>query len=145
MLQNEADAALVTICAAAFALEAFTRELTRWSPSLWRRLRHGGGRCPSRQASPRAAEARRRSQGVVVVWTGELAWLFRVRHGAVHYRGVSEPAQAHPVGISVSVAQVTYSPENATRAVDLLLGILKRCRDRPSVDGRGTCSLASMS
>jgi hypothetical protein len=30
-----------------------------------------------------------------------------------------------------------YSPENAIRAVDLLLGILERCRDRPKPADRG--------
>jgi hypothetical protein len=62
--------------------------------------------------------------------------VFGVRGGAVHYRGVSEPAQPHPVGINVAVAQVTYSSENATRAVDLLLGILERCRDKPKPPAR---------
>ncbi len=31
----------------------------------------------------------------------------------------------------VAPTQVTYSAENVTRAVDLLLGILERCRDKP--------------
>jgi hypothetical protein len=31
----------------------------------------------------------------------------------------------------VAPAGITYSVENTTRAVDLLLGILERCRDKP--------------
>jgi hypothetical protein len=74
---------------------------------------------------------------LVAVWTRELAWLFGVRGGAVHYESMNEPTQPHPVGINVSVAQVMYSPENATRAVHLLLGILERCRDHPKSPVRG--------
>jgi hypothetical protein len=33
--------------------------------------------------------------------------------------------------MNVAPSQVAYSAENATRAVDLLLGILERCRDMP--------------
>jgi hypothetical protein len=33
--------------------------------------------------------------------------------------------------MGVAPTQVTYSAENVTRAVDLLLGILERCRDKP--------------
>jgi hypothetical protein len=41
MLQREADAALVAICAAAFALEALTRSWTTWSPFLRPRWQRG--------------------------------------------------------------------------------------------------------
>jgi hypothetical protein len=33
--------------------------------------------------------------------------------------------------MGVAPTQVTYSAENVKRAVDLLLGILERCRDKP--------------
>jgi len=137
MLQNEADAALVAICATAFALEALTRELD----DLITLPGHVGSVAAqptaSRQARLGATEAVGRSKGLVTVWTRELAWLFGVRGGAMRYEGMSKPTQPHPVGMNVSVAQVTYSPENATRAVDLLLGILVRCRDRPKPPVRG--------
>jgi hypothetical protein len=138
MLQREADAALVAICAAAFALEAFTRELDELitpppaTQAAWQR------RPPS--ADRQVLELLKLAvdpRGLVTTWTRELAWLFGVRGAAVHYEGVNEPSRPHPVGINVSVAQVTYSPENATRAVDLLVGILERCRDRPKPPVQG--------
>jgi hypothetical protein len=49
----------------------------------------------------------------------------------VHYEGLFEPPKLHPLGMNVSPAQVAYSAENGSRAVDLLLGVLERCRDKP--------------
>jgi hypothetical protein len=138
LLEREADAGLVGICAAAFALEALSRELDELGvippPTLaaW-------------QASPPSAPAlvleilklsvdpRR----LVNTWERELAWLFGVRGSSVHYRGAFEAPQPHPIGTNVAPSQVTYSAENATRAVDLLLEILERCRDKPKPATRG--------
>jgi hypothetical protein len=138
MLQREADAGLVAICAAAFALEAFTRELDDLitlppaTQAAWQRNPPAADR-QVLELLKLAVDPR----GLVSTWTRELAWLFGVRGDAVHYEGMNEPTRPHPVGINVSVAQVTYSPENATRAVDLLLGIQERCRDRPKPPIRG--------
>jgi hypothetical protein len=38
--------------------------------------------------------------------------------------------------MNVAPSQVAYSAENATRAVDLLLGILERCQDKPKPRAR---------
>jgi hypothetical protein len=38
--------------------------------------------------------------------------------------------------MNVAPSQVAYSSENATRAVDLLLSILERCRDKPKPPAR---------
>jgi hypothetical protein len=138
MLQNEADAALVAICAAAFALEALSRELDELitippaTLAAWQRKPP-----PADKQVLELLKLAVDPRGLVNVWKRELAWVFGVRGGAVHYRGVSEPAQPHPIGINVAVAQVTYSFENATRAVNLLLGVLERCRARPKPPVRG--------
>jgi hypothetical protein len=138
MLQNEADAALVAICATAFALEALTRELDDLitlppaTLAAWQR-----NPPPADRHVLELLKLSVDPRGLVAVWTRELAWLFGVRGGAVHYESMNEPTQPHPVGINVSVAQVMYSPENATRAVHLLLGILERCRDHPKSPVRG--------
>jgi len=137
LLQNEADAGLVAICAAAFAVEALSRELAELvnlppaTLAAWQRK--------PPQADKLVMELLKLAvdpKGLVAGWKRELSWLFGVRGGAVHYQGVTEPAQAHPVGMNVSVAQVTYSTENSRRAVDLLLGMLKRCRDKPKPPAR---------
>jgi hypothetical protein len=120
------------ICAAAFALEALSRELvdlgvvqqaniTAWANKglsaekiLVEVLKHA--------VDPR---------GLVATWQRELGWLFTVRGSSVHYQSVFQPPQPHPFGINVAPTQATYTAENTARAVDLLLGILKRCRDKP--------------
>jgi hypothetical protein len=138
MLQKEADAAQVATCAAAFALEAFSRQLDELvtvpptTLAAWQR-----NRPPADRRVLELLKLAVDSAGLVVAWRRELAWLFEIRGGAVHYRGATEPVQAHPLGMNVSVAQVTSSSENATRAVDLLLGIMERCRDRPKPPVRG--------
>ena len=43
---------------------------------------------------------------------------------------------APPARINVAPSQVAFSAENSTRAVDLLLSILKRCRDKPKALAR---------
>jgi hypothetical protein len=132
LLEREADAGLVGICAAAFALEALYRELDE------------AGMVPA--ATLAAWKTNRLSddkqilellklavdpKGLVNSWKRELAWLFGVRGSSVHYRGSFEAPQPHPLGTNVAPSQIAYSAEHATRAVDLLLGILKRCRDKP--------------
>jgi hypothetical protein len=47
-----------------------------------------------------------------------------------------EPHKLHTLGNNISPVQAAYSAENTTRAVDLLLGILERCRDKPKPPGR---------
>lgn len=132
LLEREADAGLDGICAAAFALEALSRELvdlgvvqqaniTAWTNKglsaekiLVEVLKHA--------VDPR---------GLVATWQRELGWLFTVRGSSVHYQSVFQPPQPHPLGMNVAPTQATYTAENTARAVDLLLGILKRCRDKP--------------
>jgi hypothetical protein len=75
-------------------------------------------------------------RGLTTAWMRKLKWLFDLRGSSVHYRGMYEPPQLHPLGMNVAPAQVTYTAENATRAVDLLLGILERCRDKPKPPAR---------
>jgi hypothetical protein len=61
---------------------------------------------------------------------------------------VFEPPQVHPLGMNVAPAQVTYSAENSNRAVDLLMSLLERCRDKPkpaTSSGRRTCVAPSTS
>jgi hypothetical protein len=76
------------------------------------------------------------ARGLVTTWRGELGWLFDLRDSSVHYEGAFAPPEPHPLGMNVAPSQVAYSAENATRAVDLLLGILERCRDKPKPPAR---------
>ena len=141
-LGREMHAALIGICAAAFALEALSRELQelRAIPQAtldrWEELRKN---CKPPAAHKVTLEVLSKTfdmRGLVTRLQAELPWLFKIRGGAVHYEGVFEPMRPHPAGSHVSIAQDTYSAENCTRAADLLVSILERCRDRPKPPGK---------
>ena len=131
-LSREMDAALVGICAVAFALEALSRELRGLGvapPAL-----EAAWQAKKVAADKRLLERLKHAvdpSGLVGTWERELPWLFGVRGGAVHYESSFDATVPHQAGTHVSVAQDTYSMENAIRAADLLVGILERCRDRP--------------
>jgi hypothetical protein len=137
LLEREADAGLVGICAAAFALEAISRELDELgmvpaaTRAAWRK-----NRLSDDKQILELVKFAVDPKGLVNVWKRELAWLFGVRGSSVHYRGIFESPQLHPLGTNVAPSQITYSAENTTRAVDLLLGILERCRDKPKPPAR---------
>jgi hypothetical protein len=139
LLLQEADAGLDGICAAAFALEALSRELSEL------------GAIPEAKLTAwRNAENRPKAKNVILEvlaqtidtrrrytsWRDELGWLFDLRDSSVHYEGALAPLESHPLGVNVAPSQVAYSAENATRAVDLLLKILERCRDKPKPPAR---------
>jgi len=137
LLDREADAGLVGICAVAFALEALYRELDELGMvparmlAAWKRNRLSDDK-QILELLKLAVDP----NGLVNGWKRELAWLFGVRGSSVHYRGSFEAPQPHPLGTNVAPSQITYSAENATRAVDLLLSILERCRDKPKPAAR---------
>jgi hypothetical protein len=137
LLEREADAGLVGICAAAFALEAISRELDELgmvpaaTRAAWRK-----NRLSDDKQILELVKLAVDPTGLANVWKRELAWLYGVRGSSVHYRGTFEALQLHPVGTNVAPSQITYSAENTTRAVDLLLGILERCRDKPKPPAR---------
>jgi hypothetical protein len=141
-LGEEMDAALVGICAAAFALEALSRELEELGavPQAtlegWRKKRKEGKGPVAEGVTLEILSQTFDMRGLVTRLQGELPRLFEVRGGAVHYEGLFEATRPHPVGTEVSVAQKTYSAENTTRAADLLVAILERCRDKPKAPAR---------
>jgi hypothetical protein len=141
-LGEEMDAALVGICAAAFALEALSRELEELGavPQAtlegWRKKRKEGKGPAAEDVTLEILSQTFDMRGLVTRLQGELPRLFEVRGGAVQYEGLFEATRPHPLGTEVSVAQKTYSAENTTRAADLLVAILERCRDKPKAPAR---------
>lgn len=143
LLEQEAEAGMVSICAAAFALEALRRELD--GLHLLPTATVTGGAAGTRKRRPPASrqlvELLKHGfdpQGLVVTWMRELKWLFVLRGKSVHYTAPDdgEPLEPHPLRMKVAPSQADYSAENASRAVDLLLGILERCRDKPKRPAR---------
>jgi hypothetical protein len=139
LLMDEADAGLDGICAAAFALEALSRELSELGAipeatlKAWREAEDWPkAKNVILEVLAQTIDTRR----LYTSWRGELEWLFDLRDSSVHYEGALAPPELHPLGMNVAPSQVAYSAENATRAVDLLLGILERCRDKPKSPAR---------
>jgi hypothetical protein len=134
LLLEEADASLDGICAAAFALEALSRELVSLGaipqPTV-EKWRQQEDRPKAENVALEVLSQTIDARGLVASWRTELEWLFEMRDSSVHYEGLFEPPKLHPLGMNVSPAQVAYSAENGSRAVDLLLGVLERCRDKP--------------
>jgi hypothetical protein len=91
LLEREADAGLVGICAAAFALEAISRELDELgmvpaaTRAAWRK-----NRLSDDKQILELVKFAVDPKGLVNVWKRELAWLFGVRGSSVHYRGTFE-------------------------------------------------------
>jgi len=134
LLLQEADASLEGICAAAFALEALSRELVplggipQATVQKWRKQED---RPKAENVALEVLSQTFDTRGVYSSWGDELEWLFGMRGSSVHYEGVFEPPKLHPLGMNVAPTQEAYSADNVTRAVNLLLGILERCRDKP--------------
>jgi hypothetical protein len=138
-LEQEMDAALTGICAAAFALEALSREVSELGAidqatvdQWWKEpTEHEGKRPAAENVTQEVLSKTFDMRGLVPRLQRELPELFDMRGAAAHYGGSFEPTRPHPAGTHVSVAQDTYSADNCTRMVDLLVGILERCRDMP--------------
>ncbi len=139
LLGQEADAGLDGICAAAFALEALSRELSELGAipeATLKAWRDAEDRPKAKNVILEVLAQTIDARGLYASWRGELEWLFDLRDNSVHYEGAFAPPEPHPLGMSVAPSQVAYSAENATRAADLLLGILERCRDKPKAKAR---------
>lgn len=65
------------------------------------------------------------------IWAKELDWLFEVRGGAVHYQETFGDVVSHPIVGDAAPIYATYAPEEARRAVDLMLGVLGAAADKP--------------
>jgi hypothetical protein len=139
LLEQEADAGLDGICAAAFALEALSRELSELGTipeATLKAWRDAENRPKAKDVILEVVAQTIDTRRLYTSWRGELEWLFDLRDSSVHYEGAFAPPEPHPLGMNVAPSQVAYSAENATQAVDLLLGILERCRDKPKAPAR---------
>jgi hypothetical protein len=139
LLLEEADASLDGICASAFALEALSRELVPLGaipqPTV-EKWRQQEDRPKAENVALEVLSQICDARGLVGHWRTELEWLFEMRDSSVHYEGLFEPPKLHSLGMNVAPAQADYSAENTRRAVDLLFGILERCRDSPKAPAK---------
>jgi hypothetical protein len=142
LLLQEADAGLDGICAAAFALEALSRELSELGAiaqatlDRWRQKRKEGKGPAAKKVVLEVLSQTIDTRGRYSSWRDELEWLFDLRDSSVHYEGAFAPSEPHPLGMSVAPEQVDYLAEDVRRAADLLLAVLERCRDKPKRPAR---------
>ena len=117
---DELQAAMVVVAAAAFAIDALYVKLDDLlDPSI----RASGDTRVGRivRTFEVALELGRRTQ----TWQAEIPRLFKRRGELVHFRGVNLESQPHPTGKShVSRENALYTAEQAARAVDLALEVL---------------------
>jgi hypothetical protein len=134
LLQREADAALVCVCAAAFAIEAFYRRFLQQEFSLISKQDRDGWKKADTAGHKRVLETLRRGfdlRGVESRWRTELRWLFKLRGAAVHFTEDWKDPMPHPLGNNAAPELVAYSAESAERAINLLVDVLVVCRDKP--------------
>jgi hypothetical protein len=131
-LQREQDAALVAICAAAFALDAFYGDLNELQlvpaqvKTIWR-LKRTPRHAQVLETLKRGYKVGRVSKA----WSNELEWLFGLRDSAVHFEGHFAETALHPMGTGISADVAEFSPESSTRAVDLMMAVLKTTTHNP--------------
>jgi hypothetical protein len=117
---DELRAAMVTVTAAAFAIDALYHTIDDLLTEAERsRAKRDVGRIV--ETFKNTLELGGRGQA----WQASIAALFALRGDLAHFRGEDHEPQPHPTGKSnVSLENVIYTAEEATRAVDLALEVL---------------------
>jgi hypothetical protein len=101
LLQQEADAALVCVCAAAFAIEALYRRFLQQEFNLISKEVREGWKRANTADHKRVLETLRRGfelRDIASVWRAEFAWLFNLRGAAVHFTEDWRDPAPHPLG-----------------------------------------------
>ena len=76
------------------------------------------------------------NRGAADRWREPLRDLFALRDRAVHFIEASKPVLPHPLDTNVSFENATYSPENTTAAVDMMMDLLTTVASEPSTELR---------
>ena len=127
-LAREWDAALMSITAASFALEALYGALKelKFAPS------------PGKETAAWLRIVETLEAGFDVPGNGQplrddLQWLFRCRNNAVHFQEAYATPGWHPAGTNVAPEQIVFSLEGSQRAVDVLMEVVELCASRPKL------------
>jgi len=64
-------------------------------------------------------------------WPQQLQWLFSLRNDNLHFSEAFLPPAVHPVLGNTTLERATYTSENASKAVDVLVDVLTRVVDHP--------------
>jgi hypothetical protein len=127
-MRIEFEASVVAVAAAAHALDALYGSTVVPQAARAQRVdkgtrRHGKIREALKQVFDTGAVNSR--------WVIEFEWLFDLRDAAAHAEESPRPPVSHPLGTSTAAEHVVYSTENATKAVELVLSVLRWCVDHP--------------
>jgi hypothetical protein len=127
LLNAEFEAAMVAIAASAHALDALYGSSTITADAK----NHG----QNRPAKIREALKRTFHTGQVnTQWVIKFDNLFKLRDAAVHAEEQLRVPEMHPVAGYTANENVTYSAEEADRAVDFSLSVVRWCIDHPRND-----------
>ena len=122
-LDDELHAGMVTIAAAAFAIDALYSKLADMLEGSERPVLG-----PDAKRSGRIVETFKRALQLGKIgqaWQKSIPTLFAQRDALVHFKGDLHNAAVHPSGKAyVSLESITYRAEAATSAVDLALEVL---------------------
>lgn len=121
---DELQASMVCMAASAFALDAMYGELRQCVPDAERRTWQANGLARWRQVY----EALRRAFALSPHLRDEMRWLFDRdglgRDFLVHPDAEFRDAADHPLLPNTTAERATYRAENATRSMDIVMGVL---------------------
>lgn len=133
---GEFDAALTSVHAAAFALEAFHASLAVSESARAVVKSQYTGKNPSRHTVIRETlqKAFQVDNPTAKAWRCEFMWLFDLRNGGVHYKELLEAPRVKPGGGLSSATHAKYGADSAKRAVEFALGVVRFCAEHPRSD-----------
>jgi hypothetical protein len=134
LLVEEFEPALISVVSAAFAIDALygaIRGMCAVPPDLAQSW--SGNRVPRHaqilETLKLGFSVGRKAQR----WTTNFEWLFGARDNAAHPIEEFKEPSLHPVLGGVAPVYIAYSPETATRAVDLMLDVFSACVGSPKL------------
>lgn len=140
LVETEMKTCLVAITAAGHSLDSLQLALVELGQVPEDKLKRWRERGPKQQAKVAATLNLTFSEGRFgAALERNLDWLYGLRNTAVHNQAPEGSIVFHPVfGTRTTPARVRYSVENASRAVEILLGILRTATTQSEVDAPAT-------
>jgi hypothetical protein len=132
LLDREFQAALVSICACAFSIDALYGALIEKmpvSPAVQRTWVNKG--TPHYGRIAQTLHTRFKLGPLTNTLRKNLNWLFGLRDDAVHFGEEDRDVVPHPVGVHVAAAQLDFSSDRSHRAIRLLASVFRAVANGP--------------
>lgn len=132
-LYEESLAGMVSVCAAAFSIEALLGELgpLAMPADVWEKWTRAGDRTPMERRLRETLKHSLRDQPAADRLTVEFTRTIRMRGYAVHYLGDFADPVAHPSGTNTSPENVMFRSEAAAEAVEAMLAVFRALAAAP--------------